>query len=295
VSRLGLAAVALGVACAAGTQGCERQPARAPVQDPRREAVRAFWEGLRSATDARMRGDCAAAAALYEQALALDPRHEDALYYLGQCRRALGDPAAARVAFDRLIAANPQSARAHLALGALLASPDAAEPMDLVGAEAHLRRAHAINGEETGPVVRLGEVLLVSGRQHEAGESFEAALRTNPKSVEAAFLAGYVAWQEGVRPLAPRVRAVVRAVKVDAPVRGVLNEGDRRDGKRVAAPPLENPLGRLLFGEPIAALRARAAAGLAPDEAFVAGLWRETQRLRERLSARAALARPEGG
>jgi tetratricopeptide (TPR) repeat protein len=288
MSRPRVAAVAVGAAFAVATSGCGRQPARVATTDPKRETVLAFWEGFRSATDARMRGDCAAASALYEQALALDPRHEDALYYLGQCLRVLREPAAARDAFERLVRVNPQSARAHLALGALLASPDDSEPMDLASAEAHLRRAHAINGEETGPVVRLGEVLLVSGRQREAGETFEAAQRTNPKSVEAAFLAGYVAWREGARELAPRVSAVARAAKVDAPVRGVLNEGDRQDRKRVAAPPLEYPLGRLLFGEPIATLRERAATGPAIDEAWLTRLWGDAHRLRLALAARAA-------
>ena len=280
-------ALALALASSLAFAGCRQESGReAAATDPRREAVRAFWEKLHAATGARMRRDCAAAAALYEEALALDPRHEDALYYLGQCRRELADPVAARTAFERLVDANPASVRGHLALGALLASPDPAEPMDLAAAEAHLRRAHAINGEETGPVLRLGEVLLVSGRAGEAHEWFEAALRTNPKSVEAAFLAGFVAWDAGSGDIARLARRVLEAATIDAPVEGVLSEGDRRDAKRVAAPPLESPLGRLLFGEPIAALRGRAAAGLPIDEARLLALWRETRLLQGRLAAR---------
>ncbi len=137
-------------------------------------------------------------------------------------------------------------------------------------------------------MVRLGEVLLVSGREREAGESFEAALRTNPKSVEAAFLAGYVAWDGGSPDVPGFVRRVVRAAKVEAPVKGVLSEGDRRDEKRVAAPPLESPLGRLLFGEPMAALRARSAAGQPIDDASLLELWSDTSRLRRRLARRSA-------
>ena len=280
-------ALALALASSLAFAGCRQESGReAAATDPRREAVRAFWEKLHAATGARMRRDCAAASALYEEALALDPRHEDALYYLGQCRRELADPVAARTAFERLVDANPASVRGHLALGALLASPDPAEPMDLAAAEAHLRRAHAINGEETGPVLRLGEVLLVSGRAGEAHEWFEAALRTNPKSVEAAFLAGFVAWDSGSGDIARLARRVLEAATIDAPVKGVLSEGDRRDAKRVAAPPLESPLGRLLFGEPIAALRGRAAAGLPIDEARLLALWRETRLLQGRLAAR---------
>ncbi|HSD65203.1 MAG TPA: tetratricopeptide repeat protein, partial [Vicinamibacteria bacterium] len=185
---------------------------------------------------------------------------------------------------------NPASARGHLSLGALLASPDPGEPMDLAAAEAHLRRAHAINGEETGPVVRLGEVLLVLGRDGEAQDWLEAALRTNPKSLEAAFLGGFAAWDRGSPEVERLVCRVREAARVEAPVKGVLSEGDRKDAKRVAAPPLESPLGRLLFGAPIAALRGRAAAGEPIDDALVSSLWREARRLRRQHSERSRAA-----
>lgn len=281
-----LGAFLLGAGLLAGCRGEEAATAVAS-NDPQRDAVRAFWRSLHAANEARLLSDCALAVRLYEEALTHDPRHEDALYYLGQCRRELSEPAAARRAFERLVEANPASARGHLALGALLASPDPVELPDLPAAEAHLRRAHAINGEETGPVVRLGEVLLVAGRPHEAREWLEAALRTNPKSVEAAFLAGYVAWEGGSTDVAALVSRVREAARVEGPVKGVLGEGDRKDAKRVAAPPLASPLGRLIFGGPIAALRGRAAVGLEIDDATVVELWREARRLRARFSERA--------
>ncbi len=289
---LGLVAAVL-VSAALSIAGC-RGSSAATTTDPRREAVKAFWAKLHAANDARLRSGCASAIGLYEQALVLDPRHEDALYYLGQCRRESGQPIEAREALERLVEVNPASARGHLALGALLASPDPAEPMDLASAEAHLRRAHEINGEETGPVVRLGEVLLVRGRDAEARRWLEAALRTNPKSVEAAFLAGFSAWDGAGGDSGALARRVVDAARVDAPVKGVLNEGDRRDAKHVAAPPLASPLGRLLFGDPIAALRGRAAAGEPVDAAVVTGLWRDARRLRRELEARASQAAGSG-
>ena len=271
--------------------GCRGRGGAEVPEDPARQRVRLFWDKLHAANEARLRPDCRTAVGLYQQALKLQPHHEDALYYLGQCRRELGEPQAARTAFERLVEANPSSARGHLALGALLASPDPREPMDLAAAELHLRRAHALNGEETGPVVRLGEAALVSGRGAEAREWFEAALRTNPKSVEAAFLAGFVAWDAGARDVPRLVRRVRTASEFVAPVKGVLSEGDRKDLKRVAAPPLESPLGKLLFGAPIAALRGRAAAGAEIDEATVVQLWREARGLKTAFATRAA-ARP---
>jgi tetratricopeptide (TPR) repeat protein len=277
------------VLCAAGLVGC-RGPAveeAGSARDPQRQRVLDFWNRLNAATEARTRRDFAEAVRLYEEALVLDPRHEDGLYYLGQCRRELGQADAARVAFERLLAVNPASARGHLALGALLASPDPREPMDLAKAERHLRRAHEINGEETGPVVRLGEIALVAGRSAEARRWFESALRTNPKGVEAAFLAGYLGWEEG-RETAPLVRRLREATKVDAPTKGVLSEGDRRDAQRIAAPPLASPLGRLLFGEPVEGLRARAASGQPILDADVIEHWQTVRRLRREHARRAA-------
>jgi tetratricopeptide (TPR) repeat protein len=277
------------VGCTAG----EEAETGAGAPDPERQRVLRFWEHFNTATRVRSGGDCAGAVRLYEQALELDPSHEDSLYYLGQCRRELAHPGPAREAFEGLVALNPESARGHLALGALLASPDPVEPLDLEGAEAHLRRAHEINGEETGPVVRLGEVTLVTDRPEEARTWFEAALQTNAKSVEAALLAGYVAWEYGeggdAAPLAQRVRT---AAAVEAPVAGVLNEGDRRDAQGRAARPLSHPLGRLLFGAPVDSLRARAAAGESLSDAVVLEAFREVRRLRREYEARRRGAPP---
>ena len=96
------AALACGVLALA--LACQRDPPPPPARDGRgerqqeRERILAFWRELHAASQARLRRDCATAASGYERALALDPRHEDALYYLGQCRRATGRPAEARVA-----------------------------------------------------------------------------------------------------------------------------------------------------------------------------------------------------
>jgi hypothetical protein len=128
--------------------------------------------------------------------------------------------------------------------------------------------------------VRLGEVLLVGGQRTEARSWFESALRTNPRSVESALLAGYLD-REGRsgQPPARLVERVREAAKTEAPVRGVLGEGDRRVAhpaepapSAVAAPPLDSPLGRLLFEAPVLALRAAAAERppLAADEVLQA-------------------------
>lgn len=275
----------LSLALSACTPSPEQERETRPL-DPERQRIVRFWETFNAATKVRTSGDCPGAVPLYEEALALNPEHEECLYYLGQCRRELGEPAEARALFERLVELNPESARGHLSLGALLASPDSAEPMDLEAAERHLRRAHAINREETGPVVRLGEVALVTGRVDEAGALFEAALLTNAQSVEAALLAGYLSRGAGGGDEGTLVERIRDAARVEGPIKGVLNEGDRIDETGKAARPLAHPLGRLLFGAPADGLRTAAAGGTALSDDAVRQAWDEVDRLLRAYQAR---------
>jgi Tfp pilus assembly protein PilF len=293
VTRL-LCVVALG---SLGIGSCARDtgPATGGASDAERERVLRFWDRVSAATSARIAHDCAKARDLYREALALDPKHEDCLYYLGQCQRELEQPTEARQAFLRLVEANPASARGHLALGALLASSDPEEPMDLPQAEKHLRRAHEINGEESGPMVRLGEVLILERQAGEARRWLESALRTNPKSVEAAFLLGYLTWESGDEKRALGLAQNAReAATTQAPIKGVLNEGDRKAPQFIAAPPLTNPMGRMLFGDLAGFVRQAAQAReTASDAAFVAawGSVREARRTYGRRAAASGRAR----
>lgn len=269
---------------------CQREPvADAPPADAEQRArVMAFWELFHAATERRSARDCAAAVPLYRQALELDRRHEDSLYYLGQCLRELRQAGGSRQVFERLLEVNPRSARGHMALGALLASPDADEPLDLAAAERSFRRAHDLNLEETGPLVRLAEVLIVTSRQDEARALLEAAARSNPKSVEAAALAGYLAWTQGHAERAQEYAARARqAAHVEAPVKGVLGEGDRRSAADAGPrpPPLENPMGRMLFSEALAALLAEQATAHDSERT-----WRAIERVRNKHARRVAPA-----
>ena len=106
------------------------EPATAAVPASREDIVR-FWGLFNEATSLRMQGDYDSAARVYEEALTINPVHEDCLYYLGQSREEVAQYREAAGAFESLIAANPVSARGHLALGALLSSPDAPEVSDL--------------------------------------------------------------------------------------------------------------------------------------------------------------------
>ena len=196
-----------------------------------RAQVQEFWKLYREATALRVAGETQRASDSYARALALDARHEDVLYYYGSMRLQLGDYDGAAKAWRTLAAVNPSSARAHSELGALYLCLDAAAPFRLDSAEHHFARAHAINMEETGPLVRLGEVALLRGDLAAARRQFAQVLATHAGNSLARFYAGYVEWKSGNDALAQQQfsRAVADAV-TGAPAAPAPGEGDTKRG-----------------------------------------------------------------
>jgi Tfp pilus assembly protein PilF len=162
-----------------------------------RERVTAFWQLQREAMDAMKRdGDSAAAMALFERALELNPRHEDSRYYLANLLAAQGDLAAAQNELAEVIEANPQSHRAYKQQGVLRALYGRGDE-DLAAAQAALETAVALNPEETGGLLALGEVLLLRGDEAAAEGHFVHACRSNPRAVGGFFLRAYISWRRG--------------------------------------------------------------------------------------------------
>jgi tetratricopeptide (TPR) repeat protein len=160
--------------------------------------VRAFWRHFREATAARVAGRLQDAVGAYSRALALEPDHEDALYYLGSVLIELGRYDDAREPLERLVAVNPRSGRGHARLGTLhlcrVRDPD---PRAVEFAEVALRRAAALNPEATGNYIRLAEVALVRQDPAAATTALETVLGSDPGSGPARFLLGYIAWRDG--------------------------------------------------------------------------------------------------
>jgi len=214
---------------AAVAEGSPATPASAAGAEPmtERQRIAAFWEIQRAAMDALKRqGDVARATDLFRQALALDPEHEDARYYLANCLAAQGETEAALAELAHLAELNPASHRAHKQWGTLRAMT-ARSDADLAAAEEALDRALALNQEETGGLLVLGEITLLRGRPEEAERHFEHACHTNPKAVGGFFLRAYLAWKrgdgEGSRQLLKRARA---ALGEDWVPEGAVAEGD---------------------------------------------------------------------
>lgn len=192
-----------------------------------------FWELYREATDHRIAGRTEKAAETYSRALELNEEHEDALYYLGSMELERGGFAAAERAWMRLLEVNPLSGRAHSRLGVLYSCLEPTGVFDLARAEAEFKRAQAINKEQTGPLLGLGEVALIRGDLDAASRYLDRVLGSNSSSVPAHFLEGYVAWRRGDRNAAASSFAeAVRQARPAQPVAGVAGEGDTKAGTK---------------------------------------------------------------
>ncbi len=156
-----------------------------------------FWTNEHAAMDAmKKQGDITRATALFRKALQLNPGHEDSLYYLANCLAAAGDEKGALEELDTLVQANPHSHRGFQRRGLLLAAA-ASSRAELRKAEESLEQARAINPEETGTMLILGEVALAMGRTAVAQQRLQWVCTTNPRAVGAWFLRGYLAWKAG--------------------------------------------------------------------------------------------------
>lgn len=208
----------------------EATPGRGPPASADRARVLAFWEAYREATAHRLGGRFEEAARAYARALALNAAHEDALYYSGHVQLVLGDFGAALDAWRRLATVNPASARAHLQLGTLYLCFEDGAPTNFALAAQAFRRAHEINKEETGAVLRLGEIALVRNDWGAAARHFENVRQTNPNSVPAHFYLGYLAWNEGRAGEAQELFARAVELAQHEPVPAAPSEGDTKHG-----------------------------------------------------------------
>jgi tetratricopeptide (TPR) repeat protein len=250
------------------TQAAGAAPAAAPGAGalPRstddKQRLLQFWQTQRAAMNAmKVERDNPKAIALFREAIALNPQHEDSRYYLGQCLAGQGDVEGALAALEALQQLNPHSHRAWQQWGvirAVFARSDA----DLAAAERALQQAHAINPEETGALLVLGEVALLRGDLRLAEERLAAATRTNSKAVGGFFLLGYLAWKRGAAAAARHfLEQAYAALGPDWQPKGATSEGDVKRKQHVETSPL-NPFWSAWDGRPdpataFAALEAR--------------------------------------
>ena len=215
------------------------ETARAPAgPDEARQRVRDFWEEFNRAGAFRTQGKFREAADSYVKCLALNPRHEDSLYYLATSLHELGEYDAAVTTLHKLIDVNPESARAHSQLGNTLSALAPGAPLDFNAAREAYRRNIEVNKEQAGPFLRLGALALNEGKFEEAHGHFRVGAASG--APEAAYLIAYTHFLQGHRdktatPLLKIVEAYEKDKKITA--KGVLSEGDILPGpdKRLTA------------------------------------------------------------
>ena len=115
------------------------------------------------------------------------PAYGPAWYFLGWARFYLGDPDAAKVAFDRHLALHPEAADSHFALGLIALEYD-----DLREAEAHLRTSISILEAEGGESrdiakarVRIADIMMLTGNETAARSELIMAIALHHDSYEA--------------------------------------------------------------------------------------------------------------
>ena len=214
----------------------EGEPAPTALPSPREKTL-AFWEAYGRARDHAAAGRTREAVAAYREALALDPRHEDSLYALGNLLLDSGDAPGARAAFQAQLQIQPSSGRAHGALGDLYADPSSGELRDLGAARLEYERAGRVNAEETGWVVRLAEVDLARGDLAAAERRLQHVLVTNGRSFPALYLKGYLAYRGGRAEAAGRMfqeafAALAPPGGAPAPAEGDVKKAERRLPRR---------------------------------------------------------------
>jgi len=138
------------------------------------------------------KGAHAEAAALYEEAIAHDPKHAEAINNLGSSLSYLCRYEEAERCFREAMAIKPNFSDPYANLGNLLR-----QKSYLADSEAFLRRGLKLNPKDLDARVNLGLTLMNLGRMRDAGACFAKVLKTAPRNVHALFATGQMAMLEG--------------------------------------------------------------------------------------------------
>jgi len=114
----------------------------------------------------------------FEEAIALDPSYEEALFGLASLERE-HNPGKAASLFRRALDVDPQYAAAHRELGSLLEKEG-----DLDEAEYHLQRALEFDPADYWAQMHLANLLGVRGRYAEAEQTYRFATTLHPEIKE---------------------------------------------------------------------------------------------------------------
>lgn len=156
-----------------------------------------FWIYYNRATQYRLEGKTDSSIIAYEEALKLNPNHEDALYYIGNMYMRVDKFDRAQEALEKLIKLNPLSEQAYIQLGNLYFCAKNTNYFHPEKAKLYFEHAAELNKETLTPNLRLGEIALFQNRINDAFGIFNKLSMMDQKNVEIFFIIGYLNWKSG--------------------------------------------------------------------------------------------------
>jgi tetratricopeptide (TPR) repeat protein len=151
-----------------------------------------------------------AAIADLSKATELNPRLPDVYSYLGQAQMASGDMAAARAAFEKELAQNPNDFESNLRLAVLLKQDG-----DYDRARVLLGRALRVRPGDDAALYQVGSVDLAAGETEHACAAFEKVVKQAPDFLEAHVSLAQVYYRLKRKADGDRERAIVQKLKAE--------------------------------------------------------------------------------
>jgi len=161
------------------------------------DSKQTFWTYYNRATEYRMQGKADSSIMAYQEALKLNPDHEDALYYIGNMYMKVDKFDKAREIWEKLIELNPQSERAYNQLGNLYFCVKHTDYFHPEKSKWYFKRAADLNNLTLNPNLRLGEIALFQNRTNDAVGIFNKLSVMDQKNAEIFFITGYLNWKSG--------------------------------------------------------------------------------------------------
>ncbi|MBY0479970.1 MAG: tetratricopeptide repeat protein [Chitinophagaceae bacterium] len=161
------------------------------------DSIQKFWAYYNSATDFRLQGKVDSAIKNYQEALNINQKHEDALYYIGNMFMNLDNYKQAQSSWEKLVEINPQSERAYIQLGNLYFCINHTDYFHPEKSKSYFERAASLNKETLSPNLKLGEIALFQNKSKEAFSIFNKLSMMDQKNAEIFFIIGYLNWKSG--------------------------------------------------------------------------------------------------
>ncbi len=156
-----------------------------------------FWSYYNLATNYRLQGKEDSSIIAYQEALKLNPNHEDAIYYIGNMYMKVDKFDKAQEKWEKLIELNPQSERAYNQLGNLYFCINHTDYFHPEKSKGYYQRAAALNNITLNPNLRLGEIAVFQNRHNDALGIFNKISMMDQKNAEIFFILGYLYWKSG--------------------------------------------------------------------------------------------------